>query len=851
MHSSLAGLRLHPTGLKWDLLAALALLVREQRTIAVPTFTFTFCERGSYQGQQTESETGQLGKWLLELAGSVRTRHPIYSFAVVGPDSDEILAAQNSTTFGDDSTFALFERRAARIVMLGCDWRSCTQFHRYEEEHRVAYRRYKEFSGTVDYGEGPCQATARMFVRDLDLGAENDFTSAVDRLREQGGIAAHPLGDGRLEAAGCRDLARVCRELLHQDELAFVANRAAVERSLQRRASQRLSENCPWGGLPRPSFGIDGLGRPPHGRGTSLLSGIRTASRRSPLKIALLGHSNLELLRKAIVEQAGLFLPEQSVEVYSPAYGHTLTQILTDQSELNRFDATMTIFADRLQDLFQVASLDELRGRDDVEQCVDRYLSGLRKYAVCNSGRALVLKFTRAQASAWGAFDAVAEDGLAALVARCNARLEAAVADLPNVSLFDPWTAGWRPEAGPVCDPRLWFLGRFPFSQPFSCELARRCWQLMLAALGETVRLIVIDLDDTLWGGTLGEDGPEGIQIGGDYPGNAFAHFQSTLKQLSARGIALALCSKNDEHRALAAIRTLPTMILREEHLVAHRINWRPKWENVTEIVDELGLDHSHVLFVDNDPAERELVRRRLPRIKVLDLPADPAFFADALLECPYLGCLTLTAADRRRTENYRGQRRRSAHAGRFDGVDDGIASLASRVDVAPLAESNAARAEQLMAKTNQFNTTTRRYNRRQLQQLAENGDGVYLIGVEDRFSAREEVGVLVVGWHRPCPLSAEIDSFLLSCRMLGRGVETAVLCWLCNQARERSIDRLVGLINESDRNGPVRSLYAAHGFRALPDGRSWLLDVDQGRVELPPGMNLVDHRGFVEAEHA
>lgn len=810
VHSSLSGLRLCPDGLKWDLLAALALLVRDERTIAAPTFTFSFCESGNYQHQETDGETGQLGKWLLELAGSVRTQHPIYSFAVIGPGSDEILAAQNSTTFGDDSTFAFFERHAARIVTLGCDWRFCTQFHRYEEERRVAYRRYKEFSGTVDYGEGPRPASARMFVRDLDLGAENDFTSAVDRLREEGGIASHPLGEGRVESAGCRDLARVCRELLGQDELAFVADRAAVERSLRRRDSPQ-----------------------------------------SRLTIALLGHSNLELVRQAIVEQADRLLPEQSVEVYSPAYGQTMTHMLTDHAELDRFDPRVTIFADRLQDLFQVASLDDLRGRDDVDECVERFLCGLRRYAARHHGRAFVLKFGAAQTSAWGAADEAAEDGLTALVARCNAQLEAAIIGLPNVSLFDPWSGGERWEAGPIYDPRLWFVGRFPFSQPFSHELARRVWQLMLAALGQTVRLIVVDLDGTLWGGTLGEDGPEGIQLGGDYPGNAFAHFQSTLKQLSARGIALALCSKNDEHRALAAIRTLPNMVLREDDLASHRINWRPKWENVAEIADELGLDRRHVLFIDNEPAERELIRRRLPAVKVLDLPADPAFFATALLQSPFLGCLSVTAEDRRRTANYRGQRRRLVHAQSFDNADDWLASLESRVDVAPLSEHNCARAEQLMAKTNQFNTTTRRYNRRQLRELAERGQGVYVIGVADRFSTREEAGVLVVRWHHPCPRSAEIDCFLLSCRILGRGVETAVLAWLCQQCQKRRIHRIVGLVRATDRNGPAQSLYSRYDFQPLADGQSWLLDVEQRPIRVPSGVTLFDCSPSAELAHA
>ncbi|HEX5445540.1 MAG TPA: HAD-IIIC family phosphatase [Pirellulales bacterium] len=794
IHSSLAALRLVPERLKWDLLAALTLLVRDGKTLALPTFTFSFCRGQDYHHQRSAGETGQLGNWLLELTDARRTKHPIYSFAVAGPGADELLAAANSTTFGEDSSFALFEQRDARIVMLGCDWTACTQFHRYEEESQVAYRRYHDFGGMADYGEGPARVTARMFVRDEQTGAINDFGPALERLRAAGHIRTAALGDGCIESVGCVPLAKTCRELLAGDRWSFAKPR---------------------------------------------------------LRIALLGHSNLELLRRALDESVAEFFPGRSVEIHTVAFGQLLQQMFDSQSDLHRFQPDVVLLVDRLEDLFQVASLDDLRDRADAEEALDHYLAAIEQYLARRDACVFLQKFMQPRPSAHGAADAVDAQGVAALVDRSNRRLAALREKHPTVRLFDPAPTAAAFE-GAVFDPRLWHVGRFPFSAAFSQELARRYAGLALAALGRGTRLIVLDLDGTLWGGVLGEDGPEGLQLGGDYPGNAYAEFQHVLKRLSERGIALAVASKNDESEALAALRGLGQMALRGDDFVASRINWRPKPENVIEIAGELRLGLEHVLFVDDNPAERELMRRTLPAVKVLELPDDPALYADALLRCPYLECVERTAEDARRISDYRrrgGAHRmsmRDAHRGAHHGTFGGIAcpsraSLGTEVEIAPLDSQNAARAEQLMQKTNQFNTTTRRYRQGRLNLLQAEGDGVYVIAARDRFRDLENIGVLVVRWEQPEADAAEIDSLLLSCRVLGRGIETAVLAWLCQEAKARSVSRLIAPIVVSQRNEPVRDVFQRHGFEPSGEPDVWRLDLARGAVAPPPGITLVD----------
>ncbi|HUY90555.1 MAG TPA: HAD-IIIC family phosphatase [Pirellulales bacterium] len=802
IHSSLAGLRLSLETLKWDLLWALSLLARQGRTIALPTFTFDFCRNGRYHHRASPGEAGQLGQWALDLAEARRTPHPIYSFAVLGPGAEELCAAKNSTTFGDDSTFALFEARDARLVMLGCEWQSCTQVHRYEELRQVPYRFYKEFRGTADFGAGEHEAMATMFVRQLRAEAENDFTRLFERLRSADRIRSIPLGAGRVESIGCRELAEACSDLLAGDELALVREPEVVKRRLQ-----KLSR----GG--------------------------------EPLRIALLGQANLELIRSAVLEGGDEFSPLRPVKVYCPPFGRLYQEILSSDSLLRRFTADASIFVNRLEDVFQVESLDELAERDDLDAIFDQYVAAIRTYASAASGRVFVQNFAAVRPTAAGAFDASDPEGIAAQVAHYNAQLREALADRPEIFVFDLAQAALAAGAGAVYDPRLWHLGRFAYSAPFSRFLARRYWGLVLAATGQTVRLIALDLDGTLWGGVLGEDGLAGLKLGGDYPGSAYRSFQKCLRRLARRGVALALCSKNDEPHALAAIRELPEMALAEGDFAARRIDWRPKWQNLAEIAAELALGLEHVLFVDDNPAERELVRRRLPAVKVLELPEDPALFVSTLLESPYLECLSPTAEDRRRAESYRARGELQGRREAFERPEDFYAWLESRLKLAPLHPGNACRAEQLVQKTNQFNATSRRYSRRELEQLQAAGAGVYVIGLADRFSPHENVGVLVVRWDAGENAAAEIDTLLLSCRVLGRGLETGVLAWLCREAARRSVREIVGLITPTERNAPIRSLYRDHGFEPAGAEGRWRLDLGCSAVPLPPWLEIIEAR--------
>jgi FkbH-like protein len=315
----------------------------------------------------------------------------------------------------------------------------------------------------------------------------------------------------------------------------------------------------------------------------------------------------------------------------------------------------------------------------------------------------------------------------------------------------------------------------------------------------------------------LGEDGREGLKLGGAYPGNAFQEFQRTLRALSRRGIALAVASKNDEDLALDMMANHPQMILRPEDVVAHRISWQEKSQGIDDMLEELSLGKASCMFIDDNPVEREKVRRNLPEVVVPDMPVDPAEFSSWLLSSPYLECLGLTSSDLKRTEQYKARSVVNATRRKFSNIDDFYRDLDMHVRFEPFGTDNQTRILQLLVKTNQFNATTRRHDASAIEALRQRNAEVYAIGAKDRYSGYELMGVMIL---EPQADRLHIDSFLLSCRILGRTLETAALGFACQRAQKLGLATLSAEIIETERNTPVRDVYARHGFTALGDGR-------------------------------
>ena len=357
----------------------------------------------------------------------------------------------------------------------------------------------------------------------------------------------------------------------------------------------------------------------------------------------------------------------------------------------------------------------------------------------------------------------------------------------------------------------------------------------MLGALrGRSSKCLVLDLDNTLWGGVIGDDGLDGIVLGqGNAVGEAFVAFQSFAKRLSERGIILAVCSKNDPEIAASAFRLHPEMVLKLGDIAAFVANWQDKPANLRAIARTLNIGLDSLVFFDDNPAEREIVRQNIPEVAVPEVPAEVTGFARCLAEGGWFEAISFTHEDQQRTQQYLANRQREAALSSATNVDGFLASLEMRMIAAPFKSVDLPRITQLAGKTNQFNVTTRRYSQEQMAAFRDDRDAVTLsFRLTDKFGDSGLICVVIALPDRDNSDALRIDTWLMSCRVLGRQVEEEVINQLCLIARDRGYTKLIGEYVPTAKNGLVRELYRRVGFEQIsPDGATitlWSMAVPQ-----------------------
>ena len=382
-------------------------------------------------------------------------------------------------------------------------------------------------------------------------------------------------------------------------------------------------------------------------------------------------------------------------------------------------------------------------------------------------------------------------------------------------------------------DPVLWTLAKQPFANTQIPLYADHLCRLLGAMRGRSRKVLVLDLDNTVWGGVIGDDGMNGIRIAqGDAAGEAHLAVQRLALDYRERGVLLAVSSKNDDAVARRVFKEHPEMLLHEEHIAVFQANWNDKATNIRAIAEELSLGLDSFVFVDDNPVERALVRRYLPQVAVPELPADPALYARTVAAAGYFEATGFSDEDRKRAALYTDNARRVALHGQIGSIDDYLRSLDMTIHFAPFDDAGRARIAQLINKSNQFNLTTRRYTEEEVADIAAD-PRVFAIQVRlsDMFG---DNGMICVVICRAAGEDWEIDTWLMSCRVLGRRVEEAVLDELIEQALRRGVRRLIGVYRATDRNGMVRDHYEKLGFAGLGeegDSARWSIDVTGTRT--------------------
>jgi FkbH-like protein len=385
-------------------------------------------------------------------------------------------------------------------------------------------------------------------------------------------------------------------------------------------------------------------------------------------------------------------------------------------------------------------------------------------------------------------------------------------------------------------DDRLWYLARMRLNASGMAELAALFARHVRAFRGAIKKVVVADLDNTLWGGVVGEVGLSGLKLGQDGIGRAFQDFQRALLAYRKTGVVLALCSKNNPGDAWEVFDKHPDMILKRNHFAAARINWTDKAQNIREIARELNLGLDSFVFLDDNPVERDWVRNNLPEVTVPELPEDPVHRPRFVRDLELFDKLRMTGEDRLRADAYTEQAQRAMLRAESGSLEDFLESLQQVVTIAAIDEGSLGRAAQMCQRTNQFNLTTKRYTIAELELLRQDPHWeIYTVSVRDRYGDNGIVGLAMLSFEGEV---GRIDTLLLSCRVLGRRVEDHLLSFLSQRAVERGALRLHGLYIPTAKNSQVADFYSLRGFIPMADG-SFALDLGPSLSYILPGKSI------------
>ena len=562
----------------------------------------------------------------------------------------------------------------------------------------------------------------------------------------------------------------------------------------------------------------------------SKLDGIEDGAPQRRVRVAVLSSFTIDPLKPYL--QVGCLERDIWAEVFIPGFNQFAQQILTPESDLYAFKPEVCflhVLPEGLVDGIEASGLQDDHIRPMVET-----LSGLMEaFRSRDKGDLVVSNF-----SAPGRFPySLHRDETEQLYRRLNKELERTAREIRGVHLldYDSLTAYHGKES--VADERLRHIGRMELGDRFLPKLANKMQVHLLALRGLGRKCIVLDLDNTLWGGIIGEDGPTGIHLNSEYPGSAFVEFQRSLLALHRRGILLAINSKNNESDAMEALEHHPAMVLRPEHFAAMRINWLDKCENIEAIAKELNLGLESMVFVDDSSAERELMRRLRPEVLTPEWPSDVVTYRAALESLCDFETLALTAEDVRRGEMYATEAKRDNFRSRSASLEDYLFGLEMEALISKANETDLARLHQLVQKTNQFNLTTRRYSQPDIEECLQREDAaVYVLRNRDSFGDNGLVGVAVLN-REAKDATWRIDSLLMSCRVLGRTIETGFLKHILGELKALGCRYVIGEFIPTSKNDLVKDFYPEAGFQSTEEREGvyrWIMDLS---TYVPPAL--------------
>lgn len=407
--------------------------------------------------------------------------------------------------------------------------------------------------------------------------------------------------------------------------------------------------------------------------------------------------------------------------------------------------------------------------------------------------------------------------------------LELAKAVPPGVTIFDLDHAASAYGKKRWCDMRYWYHSKHAFAPDATGPVAYDLAKVIGSVKGSAKKCVILDLDNTLWGGVVGDDGLDGIVLGNGPAGEAFVDFQKFLLKLKRRGVMLAVCSKNEEETAKEPFLSHPDMQLKLDDVVIFRANWLDKVSNIKEISSILNIGLDSMVFVDDNPAERELVRQELPMVSVPELPEDPSEYVAALSSHAYFETVSFSEEDIKRSDYYRADVTRGQFQKTYTDLSGYLKGLGMEMAVGGFDDFNLSRIAQLINKSNQFHLTTTRYTESQIKAMfSEKNKYCRYFKLKDRFGDNGLISAVILEKAKDGSLA--VDTWVMSCRVLSRGVEEFVCAEIVSLARQSGCKKIKGRYIPTKKNRLVSRLYERLSFKMVKEENGethWELDLD------------------------
>jgi len=521
-------------------------------------------------------------------------------------------------------------------------------------------------------------------------------------------------------------------------------------------------------------------------------------------------------------------LSEYSINcaTYVGAYNQYPQEILTTNGQLYSFKPDLTfLFLDSREIFGEIFyfpySINSDERKNLVNEKIKEISNLINKFSNNSDSKLIVTNLQIPSFTPYGFFETKSDYGFHQMIYDFNERLSLSFMNNDSVYVFnfDRFVTKYGEQN--IFDHKQFLFGDIKVALDYIPLLVDEFLAYVFASLGLSKRCIVLDLDNTLWGGVVGEDGFDGIKLGSDPQGKAYVEFQKFLKSMNQRGILLAINSKNNPEDALKVISDHPDMVLREENFSCMKINWNDKVSNMIEISKELNFGLENFVFFDDDPVNREFVRTNLPQISTIELPKDPSQYAMILQNLKFFDVFRITDEDSKRNQMYLEQKERKEFENTVTNIDEFLKQLELQVSIKQATKFTIPRISQLTMKTNQFNLTTKRYQEEDIQKFSD--DPNFIVGcaqVIDKFGDNGITSAFIV--NKQNPKVWILDTFLLSCRVMGREIEKAILYYIISKAKEEGVETIRANYIPTQKNKPIENLLPNCGFEQ--NGDSWII---------------------------